>query len=57
MQAEYELELTERMLNFDYLTEVTVEDIRDANKKSNGGGVPLFAIKEIRDKVRKFWKN
>lgn len=36
-------ELTNRLLNHDYLSEVTVEQIK--NSKSNGGGVPFENIK------------
>jgi hypothetical protein len=36
-------ELTSRLLNHDYLSEVTLDQIRQA--RSNGGGVPLANIK------------
>lgn len=53
----YGEELTERMLNHNYLSEVTPEQIRFAMGKSNGGGVPFFAIKELLSGQRTFWMN
>lgn len=57
MVRHYGETLTERMLTFDYLAEVSPEQIRSALDKSNGGGVPLFAIKEILSGQRSFWTN
>lgn len=50
-------ELVEKLLNHDYLAEITVEDIIAAREKSNGGGVPLQAIKDIRDGKLQFHYN
>ena len=57
MVKHYGQELTDRMINFDYLSEVSLTDIKLANGRSNGGGVPLYAIKEFKDGQRLFWSN
>lgn len=57
MEKFYGYDLTNRMLHHDYLSEITLEDIFNANCKSNGGGVPLQAIKDIRNGKLKFWQN
>lgn len=54
MVNHYGNDIAQRMISHDYLSEVTLTDIYVANNKSNGGGVPLQAIKDIRDGVKSF---
>lgn len=56
MEDNLPIGLTQRLLNFDYLSEVSVEDVRFANSKSNGGGVPFDVIKKIVGGFRLSWK-
>lgn len=44
MCAHLGLLLTSRLLHNDYLSQVTIEQIVEANKRHNGGGVPLQNI-------------
>lgn len=57
MITELGSELTERMLNHDYFTEVSPKEIREARKKSNGGGIPLQAIKDLSTGKLSYWFN
>ena len=51
----YPKEFVDRLLGYNYMSEVSLEDIEAAHKKSNGGGVPFEAIKEIIAGTREGW--
>lgn len=51
----YPFEFVDRLLGYNYMAEVSLDDIEAAMKKSNGGGVPFEAIKEIAAGTRERW--
>lgn len=57
MELHYGKELASRLINHDYLSEVSLEDILKAERKSNGGGVPFQFIKDFRDGKAEYWYN
>lgn len=48
--------LTKRLMTYEYLSEINAEEIEQACKKSNGGGVPLSFILSLREKPNQFWR-
>lgn len=49
--------LTHRLLHHNYMNEITLDEIRNANSASNGGGVPFSFIIEHRQDPTKRWVN
>lgn len=55
MDTHLGVKLATRLREFDYMSEVTAEEIKAAMAKSNGGGVPFSFVKEYRDGIATYW--
>ena len=56
MDTHLGVEFATRLREFDYMSEVTAEQIKLAMKRSNGGGVPFKFVKEHATDPTKYWQ-